>query len=485
MTPFSPLLPPSHPDFPVNALPEIIRQAVWEVSTNTKAPLALISASALGALSLACQGRLNVCRMGELVSPCSLYLVTIADSGERKTSVDSLFTAPHKEIEEAQLARHQQAMIAYDAERLAWEVTQKGILSIIEKKALKGEDAGQDEQRLASHLAKKPTRPRRVKLRYDDATPEALLMGLYEHSPSAALMSDEAGSIFHGRALDNLPMLNKLWDGGDIVVDRRRSGSITLKNARLTVALMVQDGVIRQYLERRGSEARDSGFLARCLVAHPPSTQGFRSIHHPTQSWHYLPRYQARLKDILLQNGQAVEQAEADRVCLSFTPEAQSVWLQSYNEIEHDIAPGRFLSGVKDYGAKIADNLARLAALFHFVEHGEGLISVESVERANQVCIWYANEFVRLFAPGPALPQDLADAHMLENWLLQLANSRGTTSFKKNFVRQYGPNVLRNKVRFDAAIECLVANQRIWLGCSGKTRFVNLFSPERYHLSLL
>ena len=39
--------------FPVQVLPLIIRNAVYEVTQNTQAPLALVAASALGAISLA------------------------------------------------------------------------------------------------------------------------------------------------------------------------------------------------------------------------------------------------------------------------------------------------------------------------------------------------------------------------------------------------------------------------------------------------
>lgn len=473
MITIQPQQPPLLPEFPVDALPEIIRQAVWEVSTRTKAPLALISASALGALSLACQGQLEVCRMGELVSPCSLFLITIADSGERKTSVDSLFMAPHREIEEAQLELYQRAMITYKAEQLGWETTRKAILSLIEKKALKGEDSGSDVQHLANLIARQPLRPRRVRLRYDDATPEALLMGLHENSPSAALVSDEAGSIFHGRALDNLPMLNKLWDGQDITVDRRHTGSTTLKNARLTVALMVQDGILRQYLERRGDEARSSGFLARCLVSHPQSTQGFRPIYHLTESWPHLLRYQVRLKDILLHNSQVT----ADRIRLSFTPAAQNSWISIYNHIEKNIAPGHSLSGVKDFAAKLADNIARLAALFHFIEHGEGPIPPGPLGQANQICSWYANEFLRIFPPPPIIPQDQADALLLDNWLVNFSQTRGIVLHKKNFLLQYGPSALRNKARLNAAIDYLVSIRRIWTSYADKTLYINLCLP--------
>ena len=46
--------------FPVHVFPQIIRNAVYEVEQHTQAPQALIAASVLGVISLACQNRIDV-----------------------------------------------------------------------------------------------------------------------------------------------------------------------------------------------------------------------------------------------------------------------------------------------------------------------------------------------------------------------------------------------------------------------------------------
>ncbi|MBS1207824.1 MAG: hypothetical protein H6R19_222 [Proteobacteria bacterium] len=87
--------------FPVEALPPTLRAAVEEASIVTQAPLALIASSALAAASLAVQAKYDVKRYDDLVSPCSLYVITIAESGERKTTVDRLFMTPFEQFEAA------------------------------------------------------------------------------------------------------------------------------------------------------------------------------------------------------------------------------------------------------------------------------------------------------------------------------------------------------------------------------------------------
>ena len=68
----------THP-FPVHVFPSLIRNAIYEVERQTQAPLSLISASALGAISLVCQNRIDVCRLNGLCSPVSLFLLTLAE----------------------------------------------------------------------------------------------------------------------------------------------------------------------------------------------------------------------------------------------------------------------------------------------------------------------------------------------------------------------------------------------------------------------
>ncbi len=67
-------------------------------------------------------------------------------------------------------------------------------------------------------------------------------------------------------------MLNVLWDGGDLSVGRRTSESFTVRNARLTMGLMVQPETLRAFFAKNGLLARGCGFLVRFLVSWPEST---------------------------------------------------------------------------------------------------------------------------------------------------------------------------------------------------------------------
>jgi putative DNA primase/helicase len=88
--------------YPLDALPQTIKAAVVEVQSFTKAPIPLVASSALGAISLALQAQFDVERAKNLSGPIGLYLLTVADSGERKSTCDSYFMAPVREYEAQQ-----------------------------------------------------------------------------------------------------------------------------------------------------------------------------------------------------------------------------------------------------------------------------------------------------------------------------------------------------------------------------------------------
>ena len=119
--------------FPIDAAPLLIRDAILEINTNLKAPAAIIASSALGVLSLACQGLIDVLLPHGQVKPVSLFLITIADSGERKTSCDQLFTKPIRDFDDKSNEIHETAMQEYEAEIFAWELKSKALISQILK----------------------------------------------------------------------------------------------------------------------------------------------------------------------------------------------------------------------------------------------------------------------------------------------------------------------------------------------------------------
>ena len=83
------------------------------------------------------------------------------------------------------------------------------------------------------------------RLLYADATPEALAYALANGWPSGGVLSAEAGAVFGAHSmgqetiLRNPALLNVLWDGGPMAIDRRLKPSFQLRGRRLTFGLMI------------------------------------------------------------------------------------------------------------------------------------------------------------------------------------------------------------------------------------------------------
>lgn len=78
--------------YPIQALPSIIKNAVVDFQNYGRQPIPLVASSALANISLACQTMANVARDNVLISPISLYFLSLAISGERKSQTDNAFS---------------------------------------------------------------------------------------------------------------------------------------------------------------------------------------------------------------------------------------------------------------------------------------------------------------------------------------------------------------------------------------------------------
>lgn len=459
-----------HSFFPIEALPRLIKNAIQEVGTNVQAPLPLIFSSAMGAISLACQSHVDVRRPNGLESPCSLFLLIIAESGERKSSADRHFKKAILEFEQEQMSKTDAAHGEYEGALLAWEAEKSAILASIKKDSKKGSPCELLKERLIFHTKAKPTKPNSMKLVYVDTTPEALRHGLHVNGPSAGIISDEANAVFGGRAMSDLAMLNDMWGGEPLHVARRSSGSFHVQSPRLTLSLMIQPGPLLKQLNRHDGQARGIGFLARCLMAYPATTQGTRLTENRIPSWQHIPIFQKRLTEILSQ----YPTCNQSKVVLEFSPDAQPRWVEEQNNVEQAMGTWGYLTDIKDFASKFSENVARMAALFHYFEGEVGDISLDTTIRAIAVCSWYMNEFKRLFGDSGAMTTHSEDAHQLESYLRTKVASRGADRISKTQLLQFTPPSLRKSARLEPALASLVDEGKIAVARNGNKTYVYL-----------
>ncbi len=464
--------------YPVDALPETIRKAVEEVHGFVKAPISLVASSALATLSLAVQGHVDVQRAEKLQGSSGLFFLTIADSGERKSTSDGYFTSVIRAYQEQQNILMKPELEKYKASIDSWMAEREGLLAAIKNAKKGGKETSGLQQALWDHQSIEPQPPKIPRLLLGDETPESLAWKLAKQWPSSGIVSNEAGLIFgsHSMGKDsvmrNLALLNVLWDGGDHSVGRKTSESFTVQGARLTMALQVQEGTLRSFFEKSGSLARDTGFLARFLIAWPESTQGKRFFTEAPINWPHLAELHKRIAQILAIPVQIDTEGGLIPNIMLFTPSAKAAWVEFDDQIESELVCSGELYDIRDVASKSADNAARMAALFQVLENGlYGPIEHACFDAASRIVAWHLNESRRFYGEL-ALPKELADAVRLDKWLIEHCRQKNITSLNKNHIRQYGP--LRDGMRLNIALKELTDLDRLSIVEHGKGQLISV-----------
>ena len=443
--------------YPLDALPGAIRAAVAEVMGFVKAPTVLVASSALAALSVAAQAYADVKRADKLTGPCGLFLLTIADSGERKSTCDGFFTAPIRDYQEAQAETAKPLLAAYKADCESWEARRAGMKDAIRTKAKASQPTSDLEAAMRRLEGEKPEAPKVPRLLYGDTTPEALAFSLAKDWPAGGIVSAEAGLVFGAHAMGresamrNMGLLNTLWDGVPLAISRKTSESFTVNGARLTIALQVQGETLRAFFTQSGPLARGIGFLARFLIACPQSTQGFRPFTEAPAHWPALAVFHRRISAILDQAPPLSGKGGLVPPLLSLSPEAKAAWVVFHDAIEGELAASGELYDVRDVAAKTADNAARLAALFHLFAGGLGAITPEAFTSASQIVAWHLHEAQRFFSEI-ALPPELTNAIRLDTWLIEYCRRERAPTVPIAKLQQCGPSGLRNKGAIETAM---------------------------------
>lgn len=457
--------------FPSGKLLSSLPGVVKEVRDLTLAPEPMIAAVLLSTISLACQGVIDVRRMEGLTGPTSLNFIIVAQSGERKSTVEKLLMSPLYQFEQEQYEDYLKKIELYDHKMEVFKVQKKTLLAEIRTNTRKGKDIKELTEQLQELQQLCPEKPKKFKLIFNDVTPAAIKANLCENHNSIGLMSHEGGAVFDGYALRDLPFINQMWDATPVSVQRKNTDDILIKDARLTLSLMVQPEVLKKYMDKNGGVAKGIGFLARCFICQPCSTQGYRIIEKRNTSTEKLQEFHKRLMKIIKES--IAENEKGQKRCLRFTPEAEKLWIDFSNDAERAMRACCLLSEFKDYASKMADNMARVAALLHYFGEYPGDISVDAVNSAIAICLWFGDEHIRLFKKKDDLNIVINDEGELWSWINDYCNKNiietGKFYIKKNDILQFGPSRFRNKKRLNEILERLFNNHRIEIGRENRT----------------
>jgi hypothetical protein len=416
----------SLPEFPLEALPPVIRDMVAGVSLMTQTDPGMAATSALTAIAAATAGRAGIRIRPGWDEGLNIFTLTVAAPGERKSVVQRNMAGPLYNVERELIQRS-------TAERAEAQVRKDvaGRQADSAKRIAGNGREGDPDTKLAEAIGAAqyadaiivPPEPRLVA---DDVTPEALASLLSDNEGRMSVISDEGGifDTLAGRYSNNVPNLDVFLKGhsqNPMRVDRRGRPAEVVARPSLTVGLMVQPQALAGAVQNAAFRGR--GLLARFLFCYPLSRVGRRKIAQDPVAEDVVNRYGQLLAALALDM-----HGRAETITLTLTKDASDAVIALETEIEPELGPAGELGSLADWGAKFVGAICRIAGLLHFAEHGVGgvikPVSARTISAAGRIGMYYKAHAMHVLAAVVEDPT-VADAR----YLLEIIKRRGWTTF--------------------------------------------------------
>ena len=214
---------------------------------------------------------------------------------------------------------------------------------------------------------KKSNEPRLIVWSTGDTTVEGAASA-FATSPVVTINSTDGASFLYSHSMKDeqkaqtIATLTQWWDGiGGTVI--RAKGNKDVNNPRLDMCLMFQPEFFNRFVTDDLSGKQ--GFAARFLYHPTQSKQGTRFINPEDDIKPALTVISAFHKktNVFFRDGINGFEAGDDRILIERTPEAESLLVDYYNEVESLLAPDQPLHG-DPYAQRIIEHAIRLASLF-------------------------------------------------------------------------------------------------------------------------
>lgn len=360
------------PPFPVELLPDGLREYVEALSGEMSTPPDLAAMLALSAIATVTARRVEVSAPWR--EPVNIWVCVTLSPGERKSPVFGQVFAPIEALEFRMVEETE------GARRKAWAQREAAVSRA--KKQVSAAKDDDEEILVAAYEAEKEAKERAVpakpRLIAQDVTPEVLPGLLFDQGGRIALLADEGGvfETFAGRYAHGVPNLDALLKGHDgsapIRVDRVSREPQKVEKPAITLGQAVQPDVLQALGSNRQFKGR--GLTARFLYAVPDSKVGYRPVETAEAPEHITRTYSERV----------VALHGIDSLRLKLDAEALAEFIAFRERIERRLRPDGDLAGIRDWANKHSGAILRIAALLHVFEFGTTAsenIGVETLRR--------------------------------------------------------------------------------------------------------
>ena len=468
----------SLPPFPVEVLPDWLREWSQAKATETQTPIDLPAMMALTVASAAISNKIEVEAGPGWLQPLNIYSLVALDSANRKSTVVKAAAEP--------LRQYEREEVEHRATDLSNSVAEHGVLTeritVLKRNAGKAADSA-DRQRIISEIATFQTRvntllPSTAKFQMlvDDVTIEKLGMILHEQHGRIALLSSEGGvfDIMRGRynkAGAQFEIFLKAFDGEELRDARVTRAGIFVQQPAITMGIAPQLDVVRRLGDTPAF--RDTGLLGRFFFSIPRSLLGSREISPPPVPESVAGAYRSAVVRLC--------RLPASSVPLRLSEEAARVFEDYQRQLEPRLGPGGDLHSIKDWAGKLAGRVARVSGIVHLANHctsesssprpclGElpvtvvtsEPISLSAMEAAITIGEYLVHHALAAFeligAPDYAASRSIGDALCVVEWIVR--NNKRT--FSKREFHQLHKQRFPHARDVDPAFHLLVQNNFI------------------------
>lgn len=425
------------------------------VSSSTQTPPGMAAMIGLSAIATCTQGRFDVYLGGSHRECLALWTVTGLPPGSIKTAVLNAFTGPFVEWEKERSEEMKGAIARNNQER----ASRKKRIEILTGIAGKESDPLQREvinREAAEIMAEMPEEMFQPKLWVGNVNAEGIQGAMAEQGGSMAVATDEGGvlEIMAGLYTDgkaDMDVFLKGHDGSPLRI-KRQSREVNLDRGFVTFAMCIQPDVIASLASGDKKRFKSNGTLARFLWCIPENTVSTRDVRKQEKiPDHIKQAYRDGIRRLL-----AISRTDTPRE-LTIDPEAKESWFSFAQAVVDRLGEHGELASIQEWAAKLPGQAARIAGLFHLVQHFDGKREIdnptmEAALEISEALIDHAKTAFGLMGDDAAT----ADAKAVLKWILSNVLPGENPHFKQSVCHTSMQGRFRTLDRLKAAMKVLI-----------------------------
>lgn len=402
--------------FPISCLPPALQAYLKAVCDYVQIYPEQAILPLLSVLSLCVQGKALIKHTGnDYAAQLSLYTLTVANSGERKSASVNLFLKPVLKYQETYNKLHKDEFSKSKAEI---DLLNSRLTSAKKSKKTSIEEVVKLQREYDSLEIKSP-----LLLNVTNVTAEYLIQEMKKQGEKMAMIDGEGGvfdvmsGMYSKKSQTDIDIYLKAYDGDQIVNGRKsdKKGNekstvepTIINDPCLTIGLMTQTDHFEKVMKNEQFIGR--GLMQRFLFSFPDTLAGERKHTSPNIPKEVKEEYENTINRLL--NMPTPE----EKPIILHDKEAISVFEDYFYHVETGLKPNGIFECIREWANKQVTRCLKIAAILHLCEHeASEPITGNEAQKVVSIATWTENQALRAFSGAASMEKDTKAAlHILQ-----------------------------------------------------------------------